>query len=289
MTYDRGTPVEPGAFEKVWRVRNDSDAPWPAAVHMLHAGGDDFGSAGVLTPVRGGVVPGEEVDLCLNLTAPAAPGHYHGHFRLANDIGHRFGPRFGVNVVVPGEASSSSDGTPVAAAGVAAAAAAGAGGGEAAAAGHGVDTNAAAVEALVAAAPEPHRVVVANMLAAGVLPRTDPLLVKAVLRRLSKVQGDLTDAKVAKVRAWYTKHSAKRAKKASKKAAKAAKKLSTRARKRARKEARKAARKAAKKEAKRAKFAKRAARRQHRRRKSSGSSSSSSSSSDTSSSSSDSE
>lgn len=238
MTYDRGTPVEPGPFEKVWRVRNDSNAPWPAVVHLTHVGGDEFGTAGIVTPVRGGVAPGEEVDLCLNLTAPGANGHYHGHWRLADETGHRFGPRLGVNVTVPSAT--------VVVVGHGAGAGFGFGSG-----GHlNAEMNTAAVNALLAGAPAAHRAAVEAMVEVGAVPHGNPVVVKAVLNRLSKVKGDLTDVKLSKIQAWAFKRTETWTRKAAKHAEKAARKQAKLEAKRARKAAC-AARKAAAAEARR--------------------------------------
>lgn len=255
VTFDRGCPVEAGApFNKVWRVRNDSDAPWATDVQLVHVGGDAFGVSDTAFDVRGGVVPGDEVDVSATLIAPNRSGHYHGHWRLVTRDGQRFGPRLGVNVVVP--AMSSSDDAGVVAA-------AGAGGAAGAAGVYDIDgarraeLNAAAVATMVASAPPAHAAVVTALISDNSLVQ-DPVFVKVVLGSVGKMMkkgargmedpafNERVHKKVSKM---WRKYCAKRTKVANRRqrlAKKAAKKQAKKAAKQQAKKAAKQAKKAAK-------------------------------------------
>jgi len=103
---DVPVPAE-SAITRTWRVRNDSNEPWPDKVELIHVGGDDI-TAGV-TAVRGQVAPGSEVDITVRGVAPLNAGAHHSHFRLQEVGGKRFGQRLSTKIVVSTETSSDSD------------------------------------------------------------------------------------------------------------------------------------------------------------------------------------
>jgi len=55
------------------------------------------------------VMPGEEIDISVNMTSPAEVGSYTGYWRLADPSGRKFGPRVRVLIKVVDSSSSSSD------------------------------------------------------------------------------------------------------------------------------------------------------------------------------------
>lgn len=266
---DSDCRLEAGAaFNKVWRVRNDSDAPWPDAVCLVHVGGDDFGCGDATTAVPGGVAPGAEADISVALTAPGEPGYYDGYFRLmVTDDGRRLGPRLGVAIVVSSPSSGEERG----------------GGG------HGGDPrraelNAAAIQAVLDGAPDGHVAVVAPLIASGIL--FDAMLVRLALRRVAKFRGDVSDPAtreqlVAQLTLAAAKAQAKAAKRGAKAAGAAVKRQARQAAKQARREA-KLARKALKAQGKCRRKEDKRRRRRRCKSSSSGSSSSSGYSSDTS-------
>jgi len=121
VTLPDGTNLAPSSSAvKTWRVRNDGDCAWPDHVELILVAD---GGGGVQCPsrtvVRGGVAPGEEADISVRITAPAAAGQYQSYWRLcvaetgANAIeseqsgGRKFGQRLWLNVVVVGSGDTS--------------------------------------------------------------------------------------------------------------------------------------------------------------------------------------
>jgi len=86
-----GAAFAPGtAFIKTWRLQNVGSCTWTTAYRLAFISGDGMGApAAVSMPVV--VPPGEMVDVSVNLTAPAAPGHYRGLWKLRNAAGTAFG------------------------------------------------------------------------------------------------------------------------------------------------------------------------------------------------------
>lgn len=109
-----GTELAPGTkFIKTWRFRNEGTEAWPAGSKLLFIswkGGDQMGGPESI-PVPDSVLPGAEVDVGIELTAPIAPGRYAGHYRLATIEGRKFGDRVRnlIYVVDPSSTSSSSE------------------------------------------------------------------------------------------------------------------------------------------------------------------------------------
>jgi len=96
-----GTQVSPSMpFTKIWRIKNVGEVPWPAGTKMLFVGGDMM-SAEMTVPLTGKVVlPGEEVDVAVDMVAPAEVGRYVGYWRLMGPHGKRFGQKVWCHVQV---------------------------------------------------------------------------------------------------------------------------------------------------------------------------------------------
>lgn len=95
-----GTEVSTSTpFRKVWRIKNPGPSAWPAGVHLVHVGGADF-SAHPESVKYEHVAPGADVQVALDLTAPARPGHVRGYWRLSSANGEHFGHRLWADVVV---------------------------------------------------------------------------------------------------------------------------------------------------------------------------------------------
>jgi len=113
VTVQDGTEIPAGtAFVKTWRLRNEGPA-WPAGCRLLFVSrnGDNMnGPESVPVPSEGPVQPSEEVDISVNLVAPAQPGRYIGFWRLCTPEGRKFGQRVWVSIVVPGSSSDDSAG-----------------------------------------------------------------------------------------------------------------------------------------------------------------------------------
>jgi len=111
---EEGIQLAPNTkFIKTWRFRNEGTTAWPTGSKLMFIswkGGDQMsGPEGVIIPVE--VLPGAEVDISIELIAPAAIGRYAGHYRLCTPEGKKFGDRVRnlVYVVDPSSPSSSSE------------------------------------------------------------------------------------------------------------------------------------------------------------------------------------
>jgi hypothetical protein len=78
----RMTPGQ--AFTKKWRMRNIGSCSW-TGFSLVFDSGDAMG--GPATKAISTISTGQEVDLEVNLTAPAAPGNYRGYWRINTNGG----------------------------------------------------------------------------------------------------------------------------------------------------------------------------------------------------------
>ncbi len=89
VTIPDGTVMTPGqAFTKKWRIRNTGTCAWNGYTLVFDSGDSMNGPA---TQPIGAVNPGQEVDIEVNLTAPASGGNYRGYWRIVSNT----------NVLVP--------------------------------------------------------------------------------------------------------------------------------------------------------------------------------------------
>ncbi len=90
VTVPDGTIFAPNAsFTKTWRLKNVGTCTWTTAYSVVFASGDRMGGVDTLIPQT--VVPGQTVDVGVNLTAPSLTGSYRGYWQLKNDSGGLFG------------------------------------------------------------------------------------------------------------------------------------------------------------------------------------------------------
>ncbi|MEM7112399.1 MAG: NBR1-Ig-like domain-containing protein [Chloroflexota bacterium] len=94
-------------FIKTWRVRNSGSCIWTAAYELVPDGSGPIAYVFGERPF-GVVAPGEEVDISVELIAPALAGNYRADFQLFepfdinnNNFPEPFGPRIYVEIVVP--------------------------------------------------------------------------------------------------------------------------------------------------------------------------------------------
>ncbi len=85
VTIPDGTIFAPGAtFTKTWRLRNAGTCTW-SGYSLVFDSGDSMNGA---SPIAiGTVAPGQEVELSVNLTAPATTGSYRGYWRIRSASG----------------------------------------------------------------------------------------------------------------------------------------------------------------------------------------------------------
>jgi hypothetical protein len=94
-----GTQMTAGqAFVKTWKVKNTGTCVWQKGYQIIYAYGEKMG--GLPTALSAEVQPGAEVEISINLTAPAKTGTYGGYWRLANNNGFAFGTVFTVIIAV---------------------------------------------------------------------------------------------------------------------------------------------------------------------------------------------
>jgi len=111
VTAEDGSELSPGtSFVKTWRFRNEGTVPWPEKSVLLCVGKKaDLMSVLESVVLERSVMPGEEIDVSVNMTAPSGAGSYTGYWRLADPSGRKFGPRVRVQIKVVDSSSSSSD------------------------------------------------------------------------------------------------------------------------------------------------------------------------------------
>jgi len=85
-------------FVKIWRMRNESTVAWPENTRLGYVGGDKLSSVEAIAVPA--VEPAQEVDIAIDMIAPAKPGRYVGYWRLAAPDGTRFGQRVWVDIIV---------------------------------------------------------------------------------------------------------------------------------------------------------------------------------------------
>merc|ERR1719164_425672 len=102
VTIFDGTQVAPATpFTKIWRLKNSGEVPWPPGTRMLFVGGDQMTTEMSVPLSRASpVLPGEEVDVDVEMVAPSEHGRYLGYWRLMGPRGRKFGQRVWCHVQV---------------------------------------------------------------------------------------------------------------------------------------------------------------------------------------------
>ena len=85
VTIPDGTEFEPNdSFTKTWRLENIGACTWSGYTLVFDSGDAMSGPASVTI---GSVSPGQEVDISVDLKAPASDGSYRGYWRIKNSTG----------------------------------------------------------------------------------------------------------------------------------------------------------------------------------------------------------
>ena len=93
-----GTAMTPGQeFVKTWKIKNTGICAWGAGYGLVYAYGEKM--SGVPVPI-GLVEVGQEVEISVNLKAPAKVGEYTSAWQMANATGFPFGKAIFVKIVV---------------------------------------------------------------------------------------------------------------------------------------------------------------------------------------------
>jgi len=85
MEFEPDTP-----YSKSWRLSNTGACTWTSGYSLVFDHGDMM-SAPTIVPLGGTVVPGQEVDVTVDMVSPSGEGTYTGHWMLRNDAGVLFG------------------------------------------------------------------------------------------------------------------------------------------------------------------------------------------------------
>src|SRR5512137_2929259 len=94
VTIPDGSEVLAGStFVKTWRFKNLGPCTWTTSYKLVYSYVSDTGKNGIFTPpgpvaFPENVVPGEEIDLSVTLTAPTKADAYQAVFVLQNDKGY---------------------------------------------------------------------------------------------------------------------------------------------------------------------------------------------------------
>jgi len=114
VTVADGTTFQPGAqFTKTWRIANTGTSTWTTAYKLAWVDGNQMGGpASVAVPSQ--VAPGQNVDISVNLTAPATAGKYTGYWKMMNANGALFDSLVYVEINVSGATATAGTGTPAA-------------------------------------------------------------------------------------------------------------------------------------------------------------------------------
>jgi hypothetical protein len=98
------------SFVKTWMVQNTGSCTWDANYTLTFVSGDQMN--GTDTSIGGSVVPGQQAELSVTMTAPTTAGQYTGYWRLANDSGETFGVTVYVLIDVAEDATATPSFTP---------------------------------------------------------------------------------------------------------------------------------------------------------------------------------
>jgi hypothetical protein len=95
VTIPDNTYISPGTtFTKTWALKNSGTCTWTTGYSLVYASGEQMGGQAA-TSLPGNVLPGQSINLSVNLTAPSAAGAHQGYWRLQNASGFAFG--WGIN------------------------------------------------------------------------------------------------------------------------------------------------------------------------------------------------
>ena len=91
ITIPDGMLIAPGAqFTKTWRLFNLGNCVWDSTYALTFDSGDAMGTI-LKVPLTGRVLPGQSVDISVDLTAPTTEGTYKGYWRMSTPFGGTFG------------------------------------------------------------------------------------------------------------------------------------------------------------------------------------------------------
>jgi hypothetical protein len=99
VTIADGSYVAPGTtFTKTWRIRNNGTTTWTTNYKLVFVSGTQMARQSYVN-LPYNVMPGQTVDISVQMTAPAEAGSYKSSWMLMNESGSQFG--VGANCQTP--------------------------------------------------------------------------------------------------------------------------------------------------------------------------------------------
>jgi hypothetical protein len=77
------------SFTKTWRLKNVGTCTWNTNYKLTYVSGDKIGGPASQNLPKN-VAPGEQIDISIDLTAPASEGTYQGSWMIADENGQFF-------------------------------------------------------------------------------------------------------------------------------------------------------------------------------------------------------
>jgi len=106
QTIADGTIFKPGdTFTMIWRLKNTGTSTWTAGYLLRYFSGDNFGAPKEIATGRD-VLPGEEIDISLQMKAPVNPGSYSSVWVMANETRANFKEPVYLNIKVANPTST---------------------------------------------------------------------------------------------------------------------------------------------------------------------------------------
>jgi hypothetical protein len=91
ITIPDDTPLQPGTtFTKIWRLQNLGSCTWTTEYAVRFFYGAQM-EAPLSVPLRSAVIPGQAIDIAVDMIAPQTPGNHQGNWKLSNASGQLFG------------------------------------------------------------------------------------------------------------------------------------------------------------------------------------------------------
>lgn len=87
---DGSVLADNASFVKTWRVKNTGTCTWDSRYSLLFVDGTLLMPVDN-APLPGSVIPGQTIDLSLNMTSPIYPGNYESDWKLRSPSGTLFG------------------------------------------------------------------------------------------------------------------------------------------------------------------------------------------------------
>jgi len=92
ITIPDGTEVEPGKkFTKIWELRNSGTCTWNENYDVIFYSGAQMQGTSPQQLTTGEILPGQTVQIAIDMVAPAQAGRHIGNWVLRNDNGKTFG------------------------------------------------------------------------------------------------------------------------------------------------------------------------------------------------------